>query len=82
MHRDRKDYKQNQEEREIWWCFHNIESFPKGLVVNGEKIKIDPILEKPAKPGIGAKYDDKRKVLYLDMPWIGDEVEIKIINTK
>ncbi len=82
VHRDRKEYKKNQEEREIWWCFHNIEFFPKGLVVNGEKIKIDPILEKPAKPGIDAKYDDKRKVLYLDMPWIGDEMEIKIINTK
>ena len=70
----------DQNERRLEWVFHHVEEFPESVSINGEKIFVYHILQKPAVKEIDAKYDPEEKTLWINMPW--DQSRFELIISK
>ncbi len=62
------------------WHIYALDKFPAALEVDGEKIPVFHILNKPAIMGIDAKYNPTNKELIIIMPRTQETMSMKIIK--
>lgn len=80
VEKEASDFCYHKGKRRIEWVIHDLENFPKSLIINGKEQFVYNVLQKPAVKNIDAKYDSQSKKLYINMPWEKEAMSIKIIK--